>query len=76
LESLAKLNAARVARVTGDIPQNVNFALKAEVARTFLDSKGITYQTLRSEQQLSAADIGDAARPFTVHIGDKLLTIC
>jgi S1-C subfamily serine protease len=27
----AKLNAARVARVTGDIPQNVNFALKSEV---------------------------------------------
>ena len=37
----AKLDAALVARFTGDIPQNVNFALKAEVARTFLDSKGI-----------------------------------
>ena len=37
----AKLNAALIARFTGDIPQNVNFALKAEVARTFLDSKGI-----------------------------------
>ena len=35
----AKLDA-RVARFTGDVPQNVNFALKAEVARTFLDSKG------------------------------------
>jgi hypothetical protein len=32
----AKLDAALVARFTGDIPQNVNFALKAEVARTFL----------------------------------------
>jgi hypothetical protein len=29
----AKLDAALVARFTGDIPQNVNFALKAEVAR-------------------------------------------
>jgi S1-C subfamily serine protease len=28
----AKLDAVRVARFTGDIPQNVNFALKAEVA--------------------------------------------
>jgi surface antigen len=64
----AKLNAARVARVTGDIPQNVNFALKAEVARTFLDSIGIVYQTLRSKQQLSPADVGDIARPFTVQI--------
>jgi S1-C subfamily serine protease len=64
----AKLNAARVARFTGDIPQNVNFALKAEVARTFLDSIGIVYQTLRSKQQLSPADVGDIARPFTVQI--------
>ena len=64
----AKLNAVRVARFTGDIPQNVNFALKAEVARTFLDSKGIAYQTERSDRQLSAADVGDIARPFTVHI--------
>src|SRR6516164_2463105 len=49
----SKLNAARVARFTGDIPENVNFALKAEVARIFLDSKGIAYQTARSVQQLS-----------------------
>jgi S1-C subfamily serine protease len=64
----AKLNAVRVAKFTGDIPQNVNFALKAEVARTFLDSKGIAYQKASSDQQLSPADVGDIARPFTVHI--------
>jgi Trypsin-like peptidase domain len=64
----AKLNAALVARFTGDIPQNVNFALKAEVARTFLDSKGIAYQSARSDQQLSAADVGDIGHPFTVQI--------
>ena len=64
----AKLNAVRVAKFTGDIPQNVNFALKAEVARTFLDSKGIAYRKAPSDQQLSPADVGDIARPFTVHI--------
>src|ERR1700735_1583851 len=61
----AKLDAMRLARFTGDIPQNVNFALKAEVARTFLDSKGITYQTARLDKQLSPADVGAIARPFT-----------
>jgi peptidylprolyl isomerase len=70
----AKLNAARVARFTGDIPQNVNFALKAEVARTILDSKGIAYQGARSEQQLSPADVGDMARPFTVYIECKQIS--
>jgi Trypsin-like peptidase domain/Sel1 repeat len=64
----AKLNATQVARMTGDIPQNVNFAIKAEVARAFLDSKGISYRTAQSDQQLPPADVGDAARPFTVHI--------
>jgi S1-C subfamily serine protease len=64
----AKLNAALIARFTGDIPQNVNFALKAEVVRTFLDSKGIAYHSAPSEKQLSPADIGDIARPFTLRI--------
>jgi Sel1 repeat len=52
----------------GDIPENVNFALKAEVARTFLDSKSIKYQIAQSDKQMSLADVGDIARPFTVHI--------
>ena len=35
---VAKLDAIRVARSTGDIPQNVNFALSVrETARAFLD---------------------------------------
>jgi hypothetical protein len=64
----AKLNAALVARFTGDIPQNVNFALKAEVVRTFLESRGIAYQSAHSDKQLSPADVGDIARAFTVSV--------
>jgi cyclophilin family peptidyl-prolyl cis-trans isomerase len=67
----AKLNAARIARFTGDIPQNVNFALKAEIATTFLESKGIAYQAARSDHQLSPADVGDIARSFTVYVECK-----
>ena len=64
----AKLNAVSIARSTGDIPQNVNFAIKAEVARAFLDSRDIHYRTARSDQQLSPADVGDMARPLTAYI--------
>lgn len=64
----SKLDAARVAQSIGDIPQNVNFALKSEVVRTFLGSKSIPYQIARSEQQLSPANVGDIGRPFTVQI--------
>jgi hypothetical protein len=63
-----KLNAAFAIRITGDIPQNINFALKAEVVRTFLDSKGIVYHSAPSDKQLSPADVGDIARPFTLRI--------
>ncbi len=71
----SKLDAGRIFKYFGDIPQNVNFALKAEVARTFLDSKGIAYQTARSEQILSQPDVGDIARPFTVRIDCKQIAV-
>jgi trypsin-like peptidase len=64
----SKLNAIRVARFTGDIPQNVNFAIKAEVAKAFLESRGFKYQTAVSDQELKAADVADLARPFTAFV--------
>jgi hypothetical protein len=64
----AKLDALRVARAIGDVPQNVNFALKAQLAREFLDSKLISYKTAQSTTRLAPADVGDIARPFTVYI--------
>jgi S1-C subfamily serine protease len=64
----AKLNAVNVARAIGDIPQNVNFALKAQLVREFLESKLITYKTEKSTARLAPADVGEIARPFTVYI--------
>jgi S1-C subfamily serine protease len=40
---VAKLNALVIARLTGDIPQNVNFALKVATLASFLDAHGIGY---------------------------------
>jgi uncharacterized protein len=55
----AKLNALALANRTGDIAQNVNFALKADVARDFLDANHVAYATARSERDFKAADIGE-----------------
>jgi S1-C subfamily serine protease len=55
---------ATVAR-TGSIPENVNFAIKASVARAFMDAVGVTYQMAPTERPLSTAEIGDRARKFT-----------
>lgn len=41
---VSKLDAIRAAQITGDIPQNVNFAIRAEVARAFLDAHNVPYK--------------------------------
>lgn len=64
----AKLNALALAALTGDIAQNVNFAIKAAVARDFLDANGVKYATATSQRPLAAADVGDIARKFTAFV--------
>ena len=63
---VAKLSALKIALVTGDIPQNVNFAISAGIARNFLDAHSIPYETALSEQTLAPADVAARAREFTV----------
>lgn len=65
---VSKLNAMAVASRTGDVPQNVNFAIKSQVAAGFLDSTGVAYQTQPAKDGLSTADVGDLAKSFTVLI--------
>jgi S1-C subfamily serine protease len=65
-----KLNAARELKTTGDISQNVNFALKTSMLRAFLDGNRVTYA--RSDQAApsqSAADVGTSAATFTGIVG-------
>jgi len=63
---VAKLDAIKVANITGDIPQNVNFAVSAWGARAFLDAYNVPYETAPSEPILAARDVAAQAREFTV----------
>ena len=63
---VTKLNARIVAEETGDLPQNVNFALKGEIAREFLEDRAVHYRTASSTTRLSNADVGDIGRRVTV----------
>ena len=65
---VAKLDAIKIARSTGDIPQNVNFAVSAGTARAFLDAEGIPYETAPSDPALEPAEVAAAARKFTVSV--------
>lgn len=64
----SKLNAMKIADRTGDLPQNINFAIKADLVRTYLDANAVAYQTAASSAQLSAADVGERIRRVTVFI--------
>ena len=60
---VSKLNAVR-----GDVPQNVNFAIKASTAANFLDAHGIAYRSANSEKALPIPDIVEQARDFSVQV--------
>ena len=58
----SKLNAMRMADVTGDIPQNINFAIRAAAAKVFLVSNGIFYRTATAGERLPPAELAVAAQ--------------
>jgi len=67
---VSKLNAARIAEMTGgDIPQNVNFAVKGAEALAFLRANGVQPRTAGSTgTDKRPFEIGDIANPSTVYI--------
>ncbi|MBR1266878.1 trypsin-like peptidase domain-containing protein [Bradyrhizobium sp. AUGA SZCCT0222] len=65
----AKLNALKVARATGNIPENINFAIKTGALRDFLDNSVVPYQTaVEAKAELKTSDIARNARAFTLLI--------
>ncbi len=67
---VSKLNAMRTAEMTGgDIPQNVNFAIKGAEALAFLREHGVQPKTSASAgPDKRPPEIGDVAFPSTVYI--------
>jgi serine protease Do len=68
---VSKLNALLLVRVTQDVPQNVNFAIKAGIATNFLEANDIAPSAGSSTVSLEPTDIADRARQFTVQITYK-----
>jgi TPR repeat protein len=64
----AKLDAGIMAAATGDIPDNVAFAIRAELLQTFLNSRGIEFDTSTSRRMMDVADIAEQAKAFTVRV--------
>jgi S1-C subfamily serine protease len=64
----AKLDALRVARATGSIPENINFAIKTGALRDFLDNSAVAYETAEPKGELKTSEIADKARAYTLLI--------
>ena len=63
---VSKLDAIKAAKIIGDIPQNVNFAINVNVLRSFLDAYSVEYETAISDKILATTSIADKAMGFTV----------
>ena len=64
----AKLDAVTIARRTGDIPQNVNFAVKVQGLERFLQDATVIYETRVTDRQLAVADIAEAVKRAAVRL--------
>lgn len=63
-----KIPGLRIAAATGDIPENINFAIKTGALRDFLDNSVVPYQTAEPKGELKTTDIAGNARPYTMLI--------
>lgn len=64
----AKLDALRAVISTGDIPQNVNFAISLEVLADFLDMNKVPYRNAPRAAALDSARVAEMAQGFTYRV--------
>ncbi|WP_024516433.1 trypsin-like peptidase domain-containing protein [Bradyrhizobium sp. Tv2a-2] len=63
-----KLDGLSMVRRTGDIPENINFAIKTGAIRDFLDNSVVPYETAAPGGELKTPEIAEKARGFTLLI--------
>jgi serine protease Do len=68
---VSKFNALRAAAVTGDVAQNINFAIKPEVLRTFLESESFSLVSTDVGLRLDTEVIAEKAKSFTLKVECK-----
>lgn len=64
----SKLNVIKAASVTGDIAQNVNFAIRGSLAISFLSANGVEPSFERRRAALPADEVMERAQKVTVQV--------
>jgi len=66
---VSQLNAVRVAQAVGNVPQNVNFAITAQVLGEFLEGQGVAVTPAApASEPRTTQEVARRARDFTVLI--------
>lgn len=63
-----KLDALRAVKATGDIPQNVNFAVSLDVLEDFLAKNSVSFKAANRQAALETTQIAEMAQTFTYKI--------
>jgi S1-C subfamily serine protease len=66
--AVGTLDTVQLARAIGVVPENINFAIKADEARQFLAAHGVTVATADRGKELSTAAIAEQAVKMTVRL--------
>ncbi len=64
----SKLNFLGEIKAQGDIPENVNFAIKASVAANFLQDNNIKFEIGEATQPIKAPDLADEAKALSAYV--------
>jgi S1-C subfamily serine protease len=64
----AKLDALKWLRITGDIPQNVNFAIRSSTLANFLEANRIAYDAASGTTLLPNTELADRAERTSVEL--------
>jgi S1-C subfamily serine protease len=65
---VSKLDALKMAAAAGDLPQNVNFAIRGEVMRLFLENNQVNFPVSRNNTKLENTDIASQGAAVTVRV--------
>jgi serine protease Do len=63
---VSKLDAIKIAGAIGDLPQNVNFAIRGEVAKLFLSVHGVDFRVGLPSVRSEPSSLAEAAARFTI----------
>jgi S1-C subfamily serine protease len=63
---VSKLDAVKIAGAIGDLPQNVNFAIRGEVAKLFLSVHGVDFRVGIPRGRVEPSALAEDAARYTV----------